>query len=116
MPKQYIFNIWRAGKKAITIYNICHSDEQASAWITAQAKLWELGEHDIDWTVCINSRPLSQVYKHDADKVGYLCEITEELFARETSMNCPNTTFRCLNWNDLCEAAIEILEALKGEK
>lgn len=113
MPKQYIFNVWRAGKKATTVYNICHSDEAALTWITTQAKLWEWGEHGLDWTVCINSRPLSQVYEHDSDKVGYLCEIVEELFARETTSNCPNTQFRGLSWTDLCDAAIEMLEELK---
>lgn len=113
MPKQYIFNVWRAGKKATTVYNICHNDEQALSWIHAQAKLWEWGEHGLDWTVGISSRPLSQVYEHDSDKVGYLCEIVEELFARETLCNCPNTELRNLSWVDLCDAAIEMLEELK---
>lgn len=116
MPKQYAFKIWRAGKTPCTYYNICASDEAANAWINTQAKMWEWGEYSLDWEIqSITSRPLSEVYEYYGDKVGYLCEITEELFARETSNNCPNTEFRGLSWNDLCEAAIEILEVLKGE-
>lgn len=114
MPKQYCFEIWRAGKAKTKYYNICHDDEQALAWITAQAKYWEWGEHGLDWTVGITSRPLTEVYEHDGDKAGYLCEIVEEIFARECSNNCPNTEFRGLSYIDLCEAAIEILEYLKG--
>lgn len=113
MPKQYIFNVWRAGKKACTYYHICSSDAAALTWINHTATENNWGEHGLDWTVCTNSRPLSQVYEHDSDKVGYLCEIVEELFARETSANCPNTEFRCLSWVDLCDAAIEMLEELK---
>jgi hypothetical protein len=76
--------------------------------------MWDWGEKDIDWDIqSITSRPLSQAYEHDVDKVGYLCEIVEELFARETTANCPNTEFRGLTWTDLCDAAIEILEGLK---
>ena len=113
MPKQYAFTIWRAGKQPCTYYNICHDDEQALAWITAQAKHLEWGKHGLDWTVGITSRPLTEVYEHHSDKVGYLCEIVEELFAREVSNNCPNTSLRGLSWNDLCDAAIEMLEELK---
>ena len=114
MPKQYCFEVWRAGKAKTKYYNICHDDEQALAWITAQAKHWEWGEHGLDWTAGITSRPLTEVYEHDGDKAGYLCEIVEEIFARECSNNCPNTEFRGLSYIDLCEAAIEILEYLKG--
>lgn len=114
MPKQYIFKVERGGHEPCTLYNICHDDIQALAWIETQAKMWGWGEHGFNWTVGISSRPLSEVYELDADKTGYLCEIAEELFARETSNNCPNTALRGLSWNDLCEAAIEILEALKG--
>ena len=114
MPKQYCFEVWRAGKAKTKYYNICHDDEQALAWITAQAKHWEWEEHGLDWTVGITSRPLTEVYEHDGDKAGYLCEIVEEIFTRECSNNCPNTEFRGLSYVDLCEAAIEILEYLKG--
>ena len=113
MPKQYIFNVWRAGKKATTVYNICQDDERALVWIITQAKLWEWGEHGLDWTVCINSCPLNEIYDNDGDKIGFLCELTEELFARELSNNCPNTSLRALNWTDLCDTAIAILEDLK---
>lgn len=113
MPKQYAFKIWRAGKYC-TYYNICHDEAAAIDWIETQARMWDWGEKDIDWDIqSITSRPLSQVYEHDGDKVGYLCEIVEELFARETTANCPNTELRGLTWTDLCDAAIEILEGLK---
>ena len=115
MPKQYAFEIWRAGKKPCIYYNICTDDEAAKTWFATQSKLWEFGELGLDWEIqSITSRPLSQVYEHDGDKAGYLCEIVEEIFARECSNNCPNTEFRGLSYVDLCEAAIEILEALKG--
>lgn len=115
MPKVYGFEIKRAGRTA-TYHNICHSDEAAFDWIKAQARLWDWGELGDDWRIkSWFTRPLNEVYELDADKTGYLCEIAEELFARETSNNCPNTAFRGLSWNDLCEAGIEILEALKGE-
>ena len=114
MPKQYIFEVRRAGKKTAKVYNICHDDESAITWLKTQARLWDWGEHGIDYTVGISSRPLNEVYPTDADRVGYLCEITEELFAREISNNCPNTSLRGLSYVDLCEAAIEILECLKG--
>jgi len=114
MPKQYAFEIWRAGKKPCTYYNICADDEAAKTWITVQGKLWGFGELGLDWEIkSITSRLLSQVYDHDGDKAGYLCELVEEIFARETSNNCPNTAFRGLSYIDLCEAAIEILEALE---
>ena len=114
MPKQYAFKIWRAGKYC-TYYNICHDEAAAVAWIETQANMWDWGEKDIDWDIqSITSRPLSQVYEHNGDKAGYLCEIMEEIFARECSNNCPNTEFRGLSYVDLCEAAIEILESLKG--
>lgn len=113
MPKQYAFEIWRAGKKPCTYYNICANEIAAIAWINEKGKEW--GEPCLDWEIkSITSRPLSQVYDHDGDKAGYLCEIVEEIFARETSNNCPNTAFRGLSYVDLCEAAIEILEYLKG--
>lgn len=114
MPKQYCFEMRRAGKKTVKVYNICHDDESAISWLKTQARLWDWGEHGLDWTMEISSRPLSQVYEHDGDKAGYLCEIVEEIFARECSNNCPNTEFRGLSYVDLCEAAIEILEHLKG--
>lgn len=114
MPKQYAFTIWRAGKSPYTYYNICHDEESAKAWMIGQGKYWGFGEYGLDWKIqSMTSRPLSQVYEHEADKIGYLCEITEELFARETTANCPNTELRGLSWVDLCDAAIEILEALK---
>lgn len=114
MPKQYIFNVRRAGKKACTYYHICSNDAAAVTWINHTATENNWGEHGLDWTVCTNSRPLSQVYKHDSDKAGYLCEIVEEIFARECSSNYPNAEFHGLSYVDLCEAAIEILECLKG--
>lgn len=113
MPKQYIFNVWRAGKKACTYYYICSSDAAALTWINNVATENNWGEYGLDWTVCTNSRPVSEIYDHRSDKVGYLCELTEELFARETSNNCPNTELHGLTWTDLCNAAIEILEGLK---
>ena len=116
MPKQYACKIWRAGKYW-TYYVICHDEAAAIAWIETQAHMRDWGEKDIDWDIqSSTSRPLSQVYEHDGDRVGYLCELTEELFARETTCNCPNCEFRGLSWDDLCDAAIEILEALKGTK
>ena len=114
MPKQYTFEVRRPGKKTVKVYNICHDDEAAIAWLKTQARLWDWGEHGIDYTVRISSRPLSEIHETDADRVGYLCEITEEIFAREISNNCPNTSLRELSWNDLCQTAIEILESLKG--
>ena len=116
MPKQYIFKVERGSHKSCTLYHICGDDIKALAWINEQAKIKDWGEHGFNWTVGISSRPLSQVYDHDGDKAGYLCEIVEEIFARETSNNCPNTEFRELSYVDLCEAAIELLEALKGEE
>lgn len=114
MPRQYAFEIKRAGRTA-TYHNICASDEAAFAWLKTQARFWGWGELGSDWRIkSWFSRPLNEVYEHESDRVGYLCELTEELFAREVSNNCPNTEFRGLSWNDLCEAAIEILEALKG--
>lgn len=115
MPKQYAFEIWRAGKQPCTYYNICADETAALAWIGTQARMWGFGEPGLDWEIkSLTSRPLSQVYKHDGDKAGYLCEIVEEIFARECFNNCPNTEFRGLSYTELCEAAIEILEALKG--
>ena len=114
MPKQYAFTIWRAGKQPCTYYNICHDDISAQTWIISQALMWGWGEQNLDWEIqSITSRPLSQVYEHHSDKVGYLCEIVEEIFAREISNNCPNTELRGLTWTDLCDAAIEMLEGLK---
>ena len=115
MPKQYAFEIWRAGKKPCTYYNICTDKAAALAWINTKAETEGWGVIGFDWQIkSLISRPLSQVYDHDGDKAGYLCEIVEEIFARETSNNCPNTEFRGLSYVDLCEAAIEILEYLKG--
>jgi hypothetical protein len=53
-------------------------------------------------------------FEHIDDKVGYLCELTEELFAREVTNNCPNSSLRGVSWNELCSEAIEILEELKA--
>lgn len=115
MPKQYAFEIWRAGKKPCTYYNICADETAAMVWINAKGKEW--GEPCLDWGITsFTSRHLSEVYEHDGDKAGYLCEIVEEIFARECFNNCPNTEFRGLSYVDLCEAAIEILEALKGRR
>ena len=117
MPKQYCFEIWRAGKTTTKYYNICSDEAQALSWIGTQAHMWGWGEAGLDWEIkSLTSRPISKVYEHDGDKVGYLCELTEELFAREFSNNCPNTEFRGLSWDDLCEAVIEIAEALKERK
>lgn len=116
MPKQYAFTIWRAGKKSCTYYTICSNEEIAKKWMLTQSKIWEFGELGIDWEIqSITSRPLTEVYDNDGDRVGYLCELAEELFAREVSNNCPNTELRGLNWNDLCDGIIEIAQALKGK-
>lgn len=116
MPKQYAFTIWRAGKKSCTYYNICSNEEIAKKWMLTQGKIWEFGELGVDWEIqSITSRPLTEVYDNDGDRVGYLCELVEELFAREVSNNCPNTELRGLNWNDLCDGIIEIAQALKGK-
>lgn len=115
MPKQYCFEIWRAGKRPCTYYNICSSAEQAMKWINHIAEIDNWGIKDLDWEIISSdARPFSQVYEHDSDKVGYLCEVVEELFAREYSNNCPNTELRNLSWNDLCDGAIEILQSLKN--
>lgn len=115
MPKQYCFEIWRAGKTVTKYYNICQDDIQALAWIGTQARIGGWGEPDVDWEIqSMTNRPIVEVYEHDGDKAGYLCEIVEEIFARKCSNNCPNTEFRGLSYADLCEAAIEILEYLKG--
>jgi hypothetical protein len=115
MPKQYCFEIWRAGKRTCTYYNICSNAEQAMKWINHIAEIDNWGIKDLDWEIISSdARPFSQVYEHDSDKVGYLCEVVEELFAREYSNNCPNTEFRNLSWNDLCDGAIEILQSLKN--
>ena len=115
MPKQYCFEIWRAGKTVTKYYNICQDDIQALAWIGTQARIGGWGEPDVDWEIqSMTNRPIIEVYKHDGDKAGYLCEIVEEIFARECSNNCPNAELRGLSYVDLCEAAIEILEYLKG--
>lgn len=114
MPKQYAFTIWRAGKKPCTYYNVCHDEESAMAWMVGQGKYWGFGELGLDWEIqSVTSRSLSQVYAHDSDKVSYLCDIVEELFAREVTANCPNTELRGLSWTDLCDVAIEMLEELK---
>ena len=115
MPKQYCFTIWRVGKTPTKYYNICQDDIQALAWIGTQARIGDWGEPDVDWEIqSMTNRPITEVYEHDGDKAGYLCEIVEEIFARECSNNCPNTELRGLSYVDLCEAAIEILEHLKG--
>lgn len=115
MPKQYCFEIWRAGKTVTKYYNICQDDIQALAWIGTQARIGGWGEPDVDWEIqSMTNRPIVEVYEHDGDKAGYLCEIVKEIFARECSNSCPNTEFRGLSYVDLCEAAIEILEYLKG--
>lgn len=117
MPKQYSFTIWRPGKRPCTYYNICPNAEKAMKWINHVAEIDNWDVKDLDWEIISSdARPLSQVYEHDSDKVGYLCEITEELFAREMSANCPNTELRDFSWTELCEVAIGILKILKGEK
>ena len=117
MPKQYIFEIWSDGKPPIKLYKTSSDEGRAIRWLMGEGRLRNWGQLDRDWQIkSINSRSLSEVYEHSSDKVGYLCEITEELFAREYSNNCPNTDLRDLSWNDLCDGAIEILEALKGRK
>ena len=114
MPKQYSFTIWRAGKRPCTYYNICSNAEKAMKWINHIAEIDNWGIKDLDWEIISSdARPVSEVYDDIGDKVGYLCELTEELFAREISNNCPNTELRGLTWADLCDAAIEILEELK---
>ena len=116
MPRQYSFNVRRDGKKPCTYYHICPNDKAAYKWIRALAKEEGWGECGVEWVTDIWSRPLSQVYDHLGDRVGYLNEISEELFVRETSGKpAYDSQFVELSWNDLCEAAIEILESLKGE-
>ena len=115
MPRQQSFNVRRDGKKPCTYYHICPNDKAAYKWIRALAEEEGWGECGVEWVTDIWSRPLSQVYDHLGDRVGYLNEITEELYAREISNNYSNTSLYELSWNDLCEAAIEILESLKGE-
>jgi hypothetical protein len=117
MPRQYIFEIWSDGKLPIKLYRTSSDEGRAIRWLIGEGHLRNWGQLDKDWQIkSITSRPLSEVYEHSGDKVGYLCEITEELFARECSNNCPNTNLRDLSWNDLCDGAIEILEALKVRK
>ena len=116
MPKQYCFTIWRAGKNALTFYKIAENEEQALLWMNNTAKNREFGEAGLDWEIkSLTSRPITEVYSDFGDKVGYLCELTEELFAREISNNCPNTELRELSWNGLCDAIIEMATALKGD-
>lgn len=46
-------------------------------------------------------------------KLEKLLSITDELYARETSNNCPIVDFRGLGWETLCDLAINILEEIK---
>lgn len=116
-PKQYIFEIHRVGKPSLTLYKVSSNDGYALRWLFDEAQIRNWGELDVDWEIhSITSRSLSEVYEHNSDKVGYLCELTEELFAREVSNNCPNTELRGLTWNGLCDAAIEMLNGLKGKE
>lgn len=115
MPKQYCFEIWCEGKPPVKLYKISDSEGLAIQWLMGEGRSRNWGVLDENWTIkSINSRSLSEVYEHSSDKVGYLCELTEELFARDYSNNCPNTDLRDLSWNDLCDGAIEILQSLKN--
>lgn len=115
MPKQYIFEIWSDGKPPIKLYRTSSDEGRAIQWLIGEGHSRNWGQLDKDWQIkSITSRPLSEVYEHSSDKVGYLCELVEELFAREVSFNCLNTELRDLSWNDLCDGAIEILQTLKN--
>lgn len=116
-PMMYNFKIWRAGKSPVTLHHICASDVEALEWIGHQAHTRDWGVPCLDWELSdMTTTPIDQIYEHDGDKVGYLCEIVEELFARETLCNCPNTELRHLSYINLCDMAIELLESLKKEK
>ncbi len=117
MPKQYCFKIWRAGKVVTEYYKICHDEIQALSWIGTKARAEGWGEAGLDWEIqSMTDRSIVDVYEHDWDKSGFLSEIVEEINAREVSVNYgTNAELRGLSYVDLCEAAIEILEYLKGE-
>lgn len=52
-------------------------------------------------------------FETNDDKVGYLLELVEELFAREVTNNCPNSSLRGITWDELCDASIQLLKELK---
>lgn len=115
MPKQFIFEISINEKPPVKLYRISPNEGCAVRWLINESHIRGWGELDKDWQIkSIDSRSLSAVYEHDSDKVGYLCELTEELFARDCGNNCPNTDLRDLSWNDLCNGAIELLQSLKN--
>ena len=52
-------------------------------------------------------------WEHLSDKIGYVLDMVEELHARELSNNCIHSDFFDLSWEELCNAAMEMLEEIK---
>lgn len=53
----------------------------------------------------------------DYEKIAFeLAEITNELWAREASNNCPNVDLRGISWDELCKKAILLAAKLKTQK
>lgn len=51
------------------------------------------------------------------EKIAYdLAEIANELWAREASNNCPNTSLRGVSWDELCNRVIILAAQLKSPK
>ena len=56
---------------------------------------------------------LKKDWDHIGDKIGYVCDLIEELLAREITNNCIHKDLTDVSWEELCEGAIELLEEIK---
>lgn len=57
---------------------------------------------------------LKEIIEARYETLAYkLCDIAEELYARETTSNCIIGNLQGISWNDLCDRGIEILTKLK---
>lgn len=102
--KYYEFTILKSDGEQLTVQNLCRDDKSARTWMETQGAIWWGSDFEIR---SMTTRPTDTTFA-----ALQLCEIAEELYAREATNNCPNSDLRRYSWTQLCLAAKEILEVL----